>query len=84
MLILYNFPTVLCDVHISTGDDRNERYNIYNNVEAKVLFYCKVFERMVIVSYTLYMIVPAVIEVQAYQRGETTLVHPDIGLFNDL
>lgn len=51
--------------------------------ESKVAFYCKIYERFILISLTIYVAVPVILEFQASQLTRN-IAHLDVGLFNDL
>lgn len=76
--IVYNFSSCYYVVYISTEDTSS---TIYGITDAKVSFYCKIYERLIFVSVALYVAAPAILEFQATQR---TIENTDVGFFYDL
>lgn len=57
---------------------------VYDITEAKIASYSKIYERLLIVSVTIYLAIPGILEFQASQLGTRTIAYMDVGMFNDL
>lgn len=81
--ILYDFFKPIKQFVLSE-EASNERINIFKTVEAKMTFYCKIFEKLLYATYASYMAVPVIQRVLASRTGTTIVVYPDVGFFHDL
>lgn len=58
---------------------------VYGITDAKVALFCKIYERLIFVTASLYLATPAVLKFWTSQKSSSqTIVHLDVGFFNDL
>lgn len=79
-VIAYVFSSCFCDC-IPT---ENTSSTVYSNMEAQISIFCKIYERLVFVSAGIYLAAPAVLEFWSSQTASRSIVHLDVGFFNDL